>query len=166
MSAGNVAPVRTDQPGPALAALTAATFTLGVNGFVMAGVLPAVGRDLGVGVATAGQLVTVFGVVYAAAAPLVAPRAATGDRRIALVAAMGVFTAASAASALAPAFPVLVAARVLAAAAAAAVTPVAVAVARELVPAERAGRAVAGVFGGMTVALVLGVPLGSLVATP
>jgi MFS transporter, DHA1 family, inner membrane transport protein len=43
------------------------------------------------------------------------------------------------------------------------VTPVAIAAARDLVPPERAGRAVATVFGGMTVALVLGVPLGSLV---
>ena len=43
-----------------LVVLAVGTFTLGVDGFVLAGLLPQVSSDLRVSVSTAGQLTTLF----------------------------------------------------------------------------------------------------------
>ena len=69
-------------------------------------------------------------------------------------------------AALAPNYPLLLAARVLGALGAAAFTPAATLVATQLSPPERRGRAVAAVFSGLTLALVVGVPAGSLLEGP
>src|SRR5690349_1468636 len=52
--------------------LAAGTFAVGTDAFVVAGVLPEIGRDLHVGVAAAGQLVTVFSIAYAVLSPVMA----------------------------------------------------------------------------------------------
>ncbi|GAB7031665.1 MFS transporter [Streptomyces sp. NPDC021749] len=141
--------------------LALGTFAMGTDSMVMAGILGLIARDLGVSVPAAGQMVTVFALSYAVLAPVLATAAARWPRRRVLLTALAVFTAANALSALAPNYPVLLATRVLAAAGAALYTPTANAVATGLVPAERRGRALATVLGGMTVATALGVPLGT-----
>jgi DHA1 family inner membrane transport protein len=148
-----------------LLALAGTTFTQGVNTFVMAGVLRAMSEDLDVSVAMAGQVVTVFGIVYAISAPLATSWVARMDRRRALIIAMAAFSVASVGSALASSYEQLIAWRMVAAVTASVVTPIALAAAGEMAEPERAGRAVATVLGGFTVALVLGVPLGTLIGT-
>ncbi|MEV5569707.1 MFS transporter [Spirillospora sp. NPDC052269] len=143
--------------------LSLGTFALGTDAFVISGVLPVMGRSLGVGVAEAGQLITIFSGVYALAAPVLAVLTGNWNRRTALFVAMAVFVAANLLAAVAPNYPIMVIARVLAALAAALFTPAATAAAVTLTaPAER-GRALATVLGGLTVANALGVPLGTLI---
>ncbi len=55
-----------------LIGLLLATFAVGTDDFVIAGILPAIASGLTVSEATAGQLVTVFSITYAVAAPIVA----------------------------------------------------------------------------------------------
>ncbi|GGX84323.1 MFS transporter [Streptomyces hiroshimensis] len=143
--------------------LALGTFAVGTDTMVMAGILGRIAGDLGVSVPAAGQLVTVFALSYALLAPLLAAATARWPRRRLLLAALAVFTAANALSALAPDYPTLLATRVLAAAGAALYTPNASAAATALVPPERRGRALATVLGGMTAATALGVPLGTYV---
>ncbi|MFF4220755.1 MFS transporter [Streptomyces nondiastaticus] len=143
--------------------LALGTFAVGTDTMVMAGILGRISGDLGVSVPAAGQLVTVFALSYALLAPVLAAVTARWPRRRLLLAALTVFTAANALSALAPDYPTLLATRVLAAAGAALYTPTASAAATALVPPERRGRAIATVLGGMTVATALGVPLGTYV---
>ena len=50
-----------------LGVLAAGVFVVGVDGLVLAGLLPQVARDLDVSVAQAGQLTTVFAATYAVA---------------------------------------------------------------------------------------------------
>ncbi|MFF3075166.1 MFS transporter [Kitasatospora sp. NPDC057936] len=143
--------------------LALGTFAVGTDSMVVAGILGPVAADLGVSVPAAGQLVTVFALGYALLAPVLAALTARWPRRRLLLAALAVFTAANALSALAPTFGALLATRVLAAAGAALYTPAANAVATALVAPERRGRALATVLGGMTVATALGVPVGTWV---
>lgn len=138
-------------------------FALGTDLYVIAGVLPEIARGMRVSIALAGQLVTIFALAYAGGSPLLAVASARMDRRRLLLAALGLFAAANLAAALAPGYGVLVAARLVAALAAAAYTPVATAAAVLLVGPERRGRALAVVTAGMTLAILFGVPLGSLV---
>ncbi|MBZ4322814.1 MFS transporter [Streptomyces huiliensis] len=141
--------------------LALGAFAVGTDSMVMTGILDGIADDLGTSLAAAGQLVTVFGLAYALLAPVLATLTARWDRRRVLFTALAVFTVANALSALAPDYGTLLATRVLAAAGAALYTPTANAVATSLVPPERRGRAIATVYGGMTVATVLGVPLGA-----
>jgi DHA1 family inner membrane transport protein len=142
--------------------LAAGTFAIGTGLLVIQGVLPQLARDLGVSVGTAGQLVTVFALVYAVSAPLLSAVAARWDQRRVLIWALLVFALANFTAALATSFALLVAARVAAALSSALFTPNASAAGANLAPPEARGRALALVFGGLSVATVLGVPLGTL----
>ncbi|MFG3254519.1 MFS transporter [Streptomyces sp. NPDC048172] len=143
--------------------LALGTFAVGTDSMVMAGILGRIARDMDVSVPAAGQLVTVFALSYALLAPVLATVTARWPRRRALLAGMAVFTVANALSALATDYPFLLATRVLAAAGAALYTPTATAAATLLVAPERRGSAMATVYGGMTVATALGVPLGTYI---
>lgn len=146
--------------------LAVGAFAVGTSAYIVTGVLPAVAAELGVSVAAAGQLATAFALAYALGAPVLATVLGRWERRTLLVAALLVSAVGNLLSALAPTYPLLVGARILAALGAAAYTPAATLVATQLSPPERRGRAVAMVFGGLTLALILGVPAGSFLGGP
>ncbi|TDB87301.1 MFS transporter [Actinomadura sp. 7K534] len=144
-----------------LLALAAGALVFYTDDYVIAGVLPEIAASLEVSVGTAGQLVTVFSVTVAVAAPLAAVATARVPRRTLLVSAALVFTAANAGAAVSPTFSALVALRITAALAAAAATPAMFATAARLAAPERTGRAVAAVAFGVTGAIAFGVPAGA-----
>lgn len=148
-----------------LLALALGTFAIGTGSFVFAGLLEGVAADLSVSVGMAGHLVTVFAVTYAVSSPvLVTLAGAVAPRRILFV-AMSVFALANAVAVVAPTFELLLLCRAVAACGAAAFTPTALAVASSLAPPEERGRALSFITGGLTVAFVIGIPLGSLIGT-
>jgi len=146
--------------------LAAGGFAVGTSAYVVSGMLPEVAAALGVSLTAAGQLTTAFALSYALSAPVLAVLTGRWERRTLLVAGLLVATAGNALAALAPNYPVLVLARILAALGSAAFTPAAILVATQLSPPQRRGQAVAAVFSGLTLALVVGVPAGSLLEGP
>ncbi|MDB5807238.1 MAG: putative arabinose efflux permease, family [Betaproteobacteria bacterium] len=141
--------------------LSLGAFAVGTEGLVIAGILPGMSRDLNVSLAAIGQLVTVFSLAYALGSPLLAIATAAWPREHVLRAAMGGFAAANLLAALAPGYWWLMAARVLLALAAGLFMPTAGAYAAASVEPAQRGRAIGFVYMGMTVALVVGVPLGT-----
>ncbi|MEV4834799.1 MFS transporter [Nonomuraea sp. NPDC049486] len=146
-----------------LAALTFTMFTFATDDYVIAGVLPALSRDLGVSEAVGGQLVTGFSLAFALTAPAASVGTASWPRRGLMTGALLLFVAANGAAALVTSYPVLMGLRVLAAVAAAAVVPAAYAITASQAPAGRQGRYLALVMGGLTGSLMLGVPIGTWV---
>jgi len=142
--------------------LALATFALGTEAYVYAGHLAALAADLGAGVAAAGQLATAFALTYALSAPVVAGIVARCDRRAVLVAGLAALALFNLAAAAAPSLAVLIGLRIACGIAAGAVGPIASAAAAELAPPHLRGRAMALVLGGMTLAFVLGIPMGSV----
>ncbi|MFC7546600.1 MFS transporter [Plantactinospora sp. GCM10030261] len=140
-----------------LALLTTAT-----DEFVIAGVLPRIATDLRLSPSVVGQLVTVFALAYAVGAPTLAVVVARWPRRTVLVCGLAVFVLANVASAIAPSFGVLLAARVGAALAAAVITSAAFGTAAAGAPPGQQGRYLAVTTAGMTVALFTGVPVGTV----
>ena len=140
--------------------LSAGAFAVGTSAYIVSGMLPAVAAALGVSLTAAGQLTTAFALAYALGAPLLAVLCGRWERRTLLVVALLTAGVGNLLAALAPSYPLLLAARVLSAFGAAAFTPAATLVATQLSPPERRGRAVAAVFSGLTLALVVGVPAG------
>lgn len=139
--------------------LALGSFAIGTDTFVVAGILPQIGDDLGVSVVQGGQLVTVFAVTFGLFAPVLAAATANVPRRRLLLTALAIFAVSNIAGALAPTYEVLMATRVLAAIGACMYTPVAAASAAMLAAEEQRGRALAIVLGGTTAATVLGVPV-------
>ncbi|WP_152362736.1 MFS transporter [Microlunatus speluncae] len=148
---------------PRLYLLAAGTFTIGTTAYLITSLLPAISAELGVSQAVAGQLSTTFALAYAISAPIVATVTGRWNRRTLLVVALLTTVAGNLISAAAPSFAILATGRVVAAIGAAAFTPTATLVAAGLLP-ERRGRAVAIVFGGLTLAMAAGVPAGGLLA--
>ncbi|MEV7091565.1 MFS transporter [Amycolatopsis sp. NPDC051045] len=147
-----------------ISVLAFGAFGVGTSGYIVAGLLPALTGELHVSATAAAQLVTAFAIAYAVGSPVFAAATGTWERRTLLVAALAVTGAGNLFAALAPGYGSLLVARVVTAVGAAVFTPAASAVAAELTAPERRGRAVALVFGGLTVALIFGVPLGSLIS--
>ncbi|WP_149196106.1 MFS transporter [Luteimonas suaedae] len=145
----------------ALYALTAGAFGIGVTEFVIMGLLLEVGTDLGVSLSAAGLLISGYALGVVVGAPLMTVLTGRWPQRTTLLALMAIFTLGNLACALAPSYGLLMAARVLTAFAHGTFFGVGSVVATGLVPPERRASAIAIMFTGLTVATVLGVPLGT-----
>jgi MFS transporter, DHA1 family, inner membrane transport protein len=143
--------------------LSIGTFTLGVDGFVLSGLLPQVAASLHVPVSAAGQLTTVFALVYALGSPVIAALAGSWDRRALLAAGMTVFIAGVVIQATGATLAVVGTGRVLAALGAAGYQATAYSTAGVLSDDMHRARSLAIVAGGSSVALVAGLPFGILV---
>ncbi|QVQ52789.1 MFS transporter [Spiractinospora alimapuensis] len=147
-----------------LACLVLATFVIGTDDFIIAGVLPVLAADLGVGEATAGQLVTGFSLTYAVAALPLAVATARLPRKALVVGGLTVFAVLNLLAAAAPGFVALMTLRIVTAAVAASITPAVFAMAASMAAPGRSGRAIGAVASGLTVSLLVGVPLGTLIS--
>ncbi len=146
-----------------IAILALASFAMGTEAFVYAGHLEALAADLGQSVAAAGQLATAFAITCAVTAPLIAGAVAHMPRRAALIAGLCLIGALNLLAALAPSLPVLIGLRIACGLAAGLVGPIASLAAAELAPPEQRGKAMGIVLAGMTLAFVLGIPVGSVI---
>ncbi|TCO48663.1 putative MFS family arabinose efflux permease [Kribbella antiqua] len=141
--------------------LGAGAFAVGTSAYVVSGVLPDVSSELHVSLTAAGQLATAFSIAYAVGAPILSTLTGRWERRTLLIAALVLAALGNLIAAVATNYPVLIVGRVVAAFGAAVYTPAATLFATSFTPPEERGRAVAIVFGGLTFALVLGVPAGT-----
>lgn len=149
----------------ALYLLALAVFAMGTSEFMLAGLVPQIAADLGVSVGAAGLLTSAFAVGMVVGAPAMAAFARRWPPRATLLGCVVVFTLCHVVAATTPDFAVLLATRVVAAVANAGFLAVALATATRLVPPDRTGRAVAVLLSGTTIAMVVGVPAGSLLGT-
>ena len=141
--------------------LALSAFAIGTTEFVIMGLLPDVAADLGVSIPGAGWLVTGYALGVAIGAPFMALATAKLPRKAALVALMGIFIVGNLLCALASDYNVLMFARVVTALCHGAFFGIGSVVAANLVPANNRASAVALMFTGLTLANVLGVPLGT-----
>ena len=148
---------------PRIFLLALAMFALGTDAFVVAGVLPVIARETGVTESLAGQLVTAFSFTYGLGAPILAALTGRWSRNRVLYSALGAFCLMNVASALAPNFTILVVTRILVGCCAAMFGPLAYVAGAALAPVEKRGQALALVASGLTIATVLGSPLGTWV---
>jgi DHA1 family inner membrane transport protein len=143
--------------------LAVALFSTGIDGYVLAGLLPAIADDLHVVAAAAGQLVSVFALTSALAAPLLSTFTSRWERRRTIALALGVFVVGNLIVGVATTYPVALGGRIVAALGAcllnAAVTGYVIA----LTPAKDHGKALSFVLGGWMAATALGVPVGLVI---
>jgi DHA1 family inner membrane transport protein len=146
-----------------LLALAISAFAIGTTEFVIMGLLPNVASDLAVSIPSAGLLVTGYALGVAVGAPLLAILTSKLPRKAALQWLMVVFIAGNVLCALAPSYSLLMAARVVTSFAHGSFFGIGAVVAASLVPVEKRASAIALMFTGLTLANVLGVPLGTFI---
>jgi DHA1 family inner membrane transport protein len=145
-------------------ALAIGAFGIGTTEFVVMGMLPEVAAGLGVSVPSVGLLISAYAVGVVVGAPTLTALGVRFPPRRTLVGLMVLFVVGNALSALAPTYETLAAARVLTALAHGSFFGVGAVAARRLVAPERATSAISLVMVGLTLANVVGVPLGTFVA--
>lgn len=147
----------------ALLALAVGGFGIGLTEFVIAGLLPQVAESFGVDEAAAGWLISGYALAVAVGAVALTAAVIRLPRKQVLLGLMVLFIAGNLLSALAPTYEVMLGGRILAALDHGAFFGIGSVVAASLVePAKKAG-AVAMMFGGLTIANVLGVPFGTFI---
>ncbi|MFJ4123296.1 MFS transporter [[Kitasatospora] papulosa] len=147
----------------ALLALAIGAFGIGTTEFVIMGLLPDVAADFQVSIPTAGFLVTGYALGVVLGAPLMTVLGTRVTRKRMLMLLMGLFIVGNVVSALAPVFGVMLAGRVIASLAHGAFFGIGSVVAADLVAPEKKAGAIAMMFTGLTVANVVGVPLGTFI---
>ncbi len=151
---------RASTPLPLLA-LALAAFAIGTSEFVIVGLLPSVASDTGTSLAQAGLLVTGYALGVAIGAPPLATLTAKASPYKALSSLMLLFIVGNVICAAAPDYGWLMAGRIVASLTHGAFFGVGATVASELVEAHRRSAAIALMFSGLTLANVLGVPIGA-----
>jgi DHA1 family inner membrane transport protein len=147
----------------ALVILALSSFAIGTTEFVIMGLLPDVASDLAISIPQAGWLVTGYALAVAIGAPIMAVSTAHLRRRSALIMLMAFFILGNLLCAIAPGYWVLMIARIVTALCHGAFFGIGSVVAAGLVAEDRKARAVALMFTGLTLANVLGVPLGTAI---
>jgi predicted MFS family arabinose efflux permease len=147
----------------ALFALTLSAFAIGTTEFVIVGLLPTVAADLGIGLPSAGLLVSLYALGVAVGAPVLTALTGRLPRKALLLGLMALFTAGNLLAWQAPTYESLIAARVLTGLAHGVFFSIGSTIATGLVPKDKAASAIAVMFTGLTVALVTGVPLGTFI---
>jgi DHA1 family inner membrane transport protein len=145
--------------------LAIAAFVIVTTEYLIVGLLPALSRDLGISIALAGQLVTLFAFTVMLAGPPLTAWLSHLDRKMLFVAILIIFALSNALAALASNIWVLALARFIPALALPVFWGTASDTAAQLAGPEKAGQAVSRVYLGISAALLFGIPLGTLAAT-
>lgn len=147
----------------ALFALALGGFGIGLTEFVIMGLLPEVAADFAVSEAVAGYLISGYALAVAVGAIGLTVAITRIDRKKALVGLMVIFIAGNVLSALAPSYEMMMLGRIVAALSHGAFFGIGAVVAANLVPANRKAAAISLMFAGLTLANVLGVPIGTFI---
>ena len=148
-----------------LGLLAACLFVVGTNGFVIAGLLPEVAHDLGVQPATIGLTISTYAIVVAVASPVASITLVRTPRVLVLAGGVLLVGIGTIVAVTAGAFPAFLVGRVIAALGGAALVPAATAAAPTVLPPEHRGRALAIAGLGFTLAVAIGSPLGTALAS-
>ncbi|MFI6596303.1 MFS transporter [Nonomuraea sp. NPDC050536] len=145
----------------ALFALAISAFGIGTTEFIINGLLPELAADFSVTIPAAGLLVSGYALGVAVGGPPLTMLGSRLSRKTMLLALMVLFIVGNLLSALAPSYGVLMVGRFLAAFSHGAYFGVGSVVAAEVVAPQKRASAIALMFTGLTLANVLGVPLGT-----
>ena len=149
---------------PLLNLLALGNFVVGMGAFVVIGIVTPLADGLGVPKSSAAIVLTAYAIAYALLSPVGAAITGSLPRRDVLAGALALFCIGSVLSALSETLTMLAASRIIVAFGAALYTPLSAGVAVAIASPETRGKALARVFGGMTLAQVVGVPLGAWLA--
>lgn len=141
------------------------TFAIGFTEFVTIGLVSTISYDLGISVTQAGMAVTIYALGVVIGAPVLTAFSINLPRRSVLLVSILVFTLGNLMIGFTHHLNLFLIARLCSGFAHGVFIAVAASMVTRLVPANKMGRALALVFGGLTIAMSFGAPLGSWLGT-
>ncbi|GAB1528986.1 MULTISPECIES: MFS transporter [Brevibacillus] len=141
------------------------SFLVGTSNYIVSGILDRIAETLGTNVAVAGQLITVYSLAYAVGTPILMALTAKMDRLKLLLYSLGLFIAANLLTFIMSDFGFFITARIITALGAGVVTVNALSIAAKIAPPGKQASAIANVTMGITASLIIGVPLGRMIAS-
>lgn len=145
--------------------LAAISFLNGTSEYVIAGILDRIAEANNISVSSAGQLITVFSIAFGAGTPFLIAMTARLERKKLLVYALTVFSVINILIAVITGYEMLMAARIISALSAGVIQVTLLTLAAVLAAPGKQGGAIATVVTGQSTALVVGVPIGRVVAS-
>jgi DHA1 family chloramphenicol resistance protein-like MFS transporter len=137
-------------------------FAQGTSELMLAGLLPELATDLHVTIPQAGLLISAFAIGMLVGAPVLAVVTLTWSRRTAGLVFLAIFALTHVAGALTSSYAVLLATRIVGAFVYSGFWSIAAVTVVALVPANSRARAMSIVTGGLTIATIVGLPLGTV----
>lgn len=140
--------------------LTIGMLALGMDAYIVAGLIPEMSNSFNKSSSEIGQGVTVFTLLFSISAPLFSTLLAKNQVKNILILAISIFALSNFITVISPNYSFYIISRALAGLGAGLFSPIAVSSSSHLVSTKHKGKAVAFTVGGMSVGTVIGVPLG------
>ncbi|RIW38353.1 MFS transporter [Bacillus salacetis] len=149
---------------PKVFILALSTVAVGLVELIVGGILPAIAKDFNISLSSAGQLITVFALIYAVAGPVLLVMTSKVERKRLYLISLFIFFTGNLITYFSSSFALMMAARVLTAMSTALIVVLSLTIAAKIVtPAHRA-KALGLIYMGISSSLVMGVPLGILIS--
>lgn len=143
--------------------LAIVTVIVGLVELIVGGILPMIATDLNISVSAAGQLITVFAIVFAISGPVLLSVTSTIERKKLYLISLSVFFLGNILTYFSPNYTFVMIARVITAMSAALITVLSLTITTRIVKREKRVRALGFIYMGISSALVLGIPIGIIV---
>ncbi|TDK58649.1 MFS transporter [Bacillus salipaludis] len=143
--------------------LAIVSFVVGMAELIVGGILDIVSDGLGISISTAGELITVYSLVFAIASPVLLTVTAKIERKRLLLWTLLIFLIGNMIAFISPNFIVLFLSRIISAASGSLLVVLSVTIASSIVKEEYRARAIGVIFMGISGSLVLGVPIGLVI---
>lgn len=144
--------------------LALATVAVGLVELIVGGVLPTIAEEFSISIGTAGQLITIFALIYAIAGPILLVATSKVERKKLYLISLFVFFLGNMMTFFSPNFTFMMIARVITAMSTALVVVLSLTIAVKIVQPTQQAKALGFVYMGISSSLVLGVPVGILIA--
>lgn len=144
--------------------LAISAVAVGLVELIVGGILPTIAKDLDISIGTAGQLITVYALVYAVSGPVLLVLTSKLERKKVFLVSLLIFIAGNIMTYFSPNFTYIMIARVVTSMSTALIVVLSLTIATKVVKPSQQARAVGLVYMGISSSLVLGVPLGILIS--
>ncbi|PAE07938.1 MFS transporter [Terribacillus saccharophilus] len=144
--------------------LAISVISVGLVELIVGGILPTIASDLQVSIGQAGQLITVFALVYAVSGPILYTMTANIERKKLLLLTLGIFVLGNVITYMSPSFLFVMIARVITAMSTALIIVLSLTIAAKIVKQQHRAKAIGLIYMGISSSLVLGVPIGIIIS--
>lgn len=140
--------------------LAASTVIIGLVELIVGGILPIIADDMNVSIGTAGQLITIYALVYAIAGPVLLTLTAKIERKKLYLITLGIFFIGNVLMFMSPTYAFMMFARIISAMSAALLIVLSLTITAKIVEPRFRAKALGYIYMGISSSLVLGVPIG------
>ncbi|MCY7469218.1 MFS transporter [Bacillus safensis] len=142
--------------------LAIVSFLVGTSEYIISGILDNISESLGITIAAAGQLITIFSLMYAIFTPVLMALTSGMNKRKLMLFSLSVFILGNILAFVLPGYQLFIVSRIIMALGAGMVVVTALTIAEKIAPKGKQGTAIATVVMGFTASLIIGVPLGRM----